>query len=70
VFDGLTGEARDRQDKIFVAVLGASNYTYAEARFNEAMPDWIGVHVNALAFLGGVPKAIRDSASGLTTARA
>ena len=30
-----------RDAKIFVAVLGASNYTYAEARFNEAMPDWI-----------------------------
>ena len=56
VFDGLTGEARAA--KIFVAVLGASNYTYAEARFSEALPDWIGVHVNALAFLGGVPKAI------------
>jgi transposase len=56
VFDGLTGEVRDA--KIFVAVLGASNYTYAEARFSEGLPDWIGVHVNALAFLGGVPQAI------------
>ena len=49
-------EARDAN--IFVAVLGASNYTYAEARWSEALPDWIGAHVNALAFLGGVPKAI------------
>ncbi len=56
MFDGLTGEARNA--KIFVAVLGASNYTYAEARFSEALPDWIGVHVNALAFLVGVPKTI------------
>ena len=30
VFDAITGEVRDT--KIFVAVLGASNYTYAEAR--------------------------------------
>lgn len=68
VFDGLTGEARDA--KIFVAVLGASNYTYAEARFSEALPDWIGVHVNVLAFLGGVPKAIvcDNLKAGVTTA--
>jgi transposase len=39
VFDPATGESRDC--KIFVAVLGASNYTYAEARFSEALPEWI-----------------------------
>jgi transposase len=54
VFDALTGEAREC--KIFVAVLGASNYTYAEARFSEALPEWICAHVNTFAFLGGVPK--------------
>jgi transposase len=56
VFDGLTGEVRAA--KIFVAVMGASNYTFAQARFSEALPDWIGAHVDALAFLGGVPKAL------------
>ena len=56
VFDGFTGEVRAA--KIFVAVLGASNYTFAQARFSEALPDWIGAHVDALAFLGGVPKAL------------
>ena len=56
VFDGLTGEVRAA--KIFVAVLGASNYTFAQARFSEALPDWIGAHVDALTFLGGVPKAL------------
>ena len=68
VFDALTGEVRDT--KIFVAVLGASNYTYAEARFSEALPDWIGAHVNALAFLGGVPRAIvcDNLKAGVTTA--
>src|SRR4030081_3960848 len=37
---------------------GASNYTFAQARFSEALPDWIGAHVDALTFLGGVPKAL------------
>ena len=56
VFDAITGA--ERRAHIFVAVLGASNYTYAEARWSEGLPDWIGAHVNALAFLGGVPKAV------------
>jgi transposase len=56
VLDAITGEARAA--KIFVAVLGASNYTYAEARFSEALPEWICAHVNTFAFLGGVPKAV------------
>src|SRR3546814_16615196 len=54
VFDGLTGEVREA--KVFVAVLGASNYTYAEARFSEPLQDWSGALVNALAYLGGVPR--------------
>ena len=33
-------------------------YTYAEARWSETLPDWIGAHVNALAAIGGVPKAL------------
>jgi transposase len=39
-------------------VLGASNYTYAEARWSEGLADWIGAHVNALNMIGGVPKAV------------
>jgi len=68
VFDAITGEMREA--KIFVAVLGASNYTYVEARFSEGLPDWIEAHVNALAFLGGVPKAIvcDNLKAGVTTA--
>ncbi len=46
------------QAQIFVAVLGASNYTYAEATWTQALPDWIGSHVRALAFIGGVPALI------------
>ena len=48
----------ERRAHIFVAALGASNYTYAEARWSETLPDWIGAHVNALAAIGGVPKAL------------
>jgi len=42
---------------LFVAALGASNYTYAEARWTETLPDWIGAHVTALSAIGGVTKA-------------
>jgi transposase len=51
--DGRTGETQPAQ--IFVAVMGASNYTYAEATLTQSLPDWIGAHVRALAFMGGVP---------------
>jgi transposase len=53
VIDGRTGEIRAAQ--IFVAAMGASNYTYAEATWTQTLPDWIGAHVRALAFMGGVP---------------
>lgn len=56
VIDGLTGAVRSAQ--IFVAVLGASNYTYAEATWTQSLPDWIGSHVRALTFFGGVPQLI------------
>ena len=56
VFDPATG--LEHRARIFVAALGASNYTYAEARWTETLPDWIGAHVNALAAIGGVPKAL------------
>jgi transposase len=43
---------------IFVAVLGASNYTYAEATWSQSLPDWIGAHVRTFATLGGVPEIV------------
>ena len=43
---------------LFVAVLGASSLTFAQARWTETLPDWIGAHVATLDFLGGVPKAV------------
>ena len=54
--DGRTGEVRAAQ--VFVAVLGASSYTYAEASWTQTLPDWIGAHARALAFFGGVPRQI------------
>jgi len=53
LIDGRSGEIRQAQ--IFVAVMGASSYTYAEASWTQSLPDWIGSHVRALAFMGGVP---------------
>ncbi|MGR3280746.1 IS21 family transposase, partial [Acaryochloris marina NIES-2412] len=51
-----TGEVTDAQ--IFVACLGASNYTYVEAIASQTLENWIGAHQRALAFFGGVPNAI------------
>lgn len=56
VIDPLTGDTRPAH--IFVAALGASNFTYAEGRWSEGLPDWISVHVNTLAAIGGVPRAV------------
>lgn len=56
VIDPETGEVRRAQ--FFVATLGASNLTYAEATWTQSLPDWIGSHVRALEFFGGVPSAI------------
>ena len=50
--DRSTGEERAAQ--IFVAVLGASNYTFVEATASQQLPDWIGSHVRAFEFFGGV----------------
>ena len=56
VVDRRTGEVRQAQ--IFVAVLGASNYTYAEATWTQQLPDWIGSHVRAFEFLGGTSEVV------------
>jgi transposase len=53
VVDPASGEIRTAQ--IFVAVLGASNYTYAEATWSQGLSDWIGSHVRAFAYFDGVP---------------
>ena len=56
VVDAVTGEIARAQ--IFVAVLGASNYTYACATPRQTTEDWIGAQVLALEFIGGAPRLI------------
>ena len=56
VVDRKSGEVREAQ--VFVAVLGASSYTYAEATWTQGLPDWIGSHVRAFEFFGGVPEIV------------
>lgn len=56
VVDRATGEILPAQ--IFVAVLGHSGYTYAEATWTQTAADWIGAHVRAFHFFGGSPAAI------------
>ena len=53
VIDRLTGEIRMAQ--IFVAVLGASSFTYARATWTQTLADWIDAHTHAFAAIGGVP---------------
>jgi transposase len=54
--DPETGEQIDVE--LFVAVLGASSYTYAEATATQQSHDWIASHVRALEYIGGVPGAL------------
>ncbi|MCC7167014.1 MAG: IS21 family transposase [Rhodospirillales bacterium] len=56
VIDRLTGETRPAQ--IFVAVMGASSFAYAEASWTQTIADWIDAHTRAFAFLGGVPRLL------------
>lgn len=68
IVDHLTGEIRQAQ--IFVAVLGASNYTFAEATWTQQLPDWIASHVRAFRYFGGVPELLvpDNLKSGVTKA--
>ena len=66
IIDRQTGE--ERQAQIFVAVLGASNYTFAEATWSQGLSDWTGSHVRALEFFGGssevvIPDNLRSAVS-------
>ena len=67
IIDPTTGEARSAE--LFVAVLGASNYTFAEATWSQQLPDWTASHVRAVEFFGGVsqvwvPDQLRSAVSG------
>jgi transposase len=56
IVDPATGEIREAE--IFVAVLGASGYTYAEATWTQTLPDWIGSHVRLFEFFAGCPRLV------------
>jgi transposase len=56
IVDPATGEVTEVE--LFVAVLGASNYTYAEATRTQRVPDFVASVVRALTAIGGAPKAI------------
>jgi len=56
VVDRSSGEIRQAQ--VFVAVLGASNYTFAEATWSQELPNWIASHQRAFRFFGGVPELL------------
>ena len=52
IVNAITGELRPAE--VFVAVLGASSYTYAEATWTQTLPDWIASHQRAFRFFAGV----------------
>jgi len=68
IHDRSTGEVW--QAALFVATLGASSYTYAEATRNQQLANWIQVPVRALEFYGGVPQLVvpDNTKSGVTRA--
>jgi transposase len=49
--DASTGEVVEVE--LFVAVLGASNYTYAEATETQQVPDFTAAHVGAYQYFAG-----------------
>jgi transposase len=56
IVDPHTGEVREVE--LFVAALGASSYTYAEATLTQSTRDWVRSHENAFAFFGGVTELV------------
>ncbi len=68
ITDPLTGRVSAGQ--LFVGVMGASSYTYAELLASQELPEWISAHVNMLEFLGGVPEILvpDNLRSGVTRA--
>lgn len=62
-----TGEVIEAE--LFIAVLGASNLTYAEATLTQRGPDFIASHTRAFAYFGGVTEAVTPDQlkSGVTT---
>lgn len=57
ITDPETGETR--QAPVFVAALPASSYTFAEIQPSQELPHFLGGHVRAFTFFGGIPKTVR-----------
>ena len=57
IYNQETGKV-DFEAQIFIATLGASNYSFAEATASQKLPDWIKSHIRALVFFGGVPQIL------------
>jgi len=57
VYDRESGVVRFEAE-LFVAVLGASNYMYAEAFPSQELPYWISGHVHCFEFMGGCPQIV------------
>jgi len=56
IVDPASGEVRGAE--LFVGVMGASNFTYAEATWTQSLADWTGSHARAFAFMGAVPHCV------------
>jgi len=56
ITDPVTGQSRWAE--IFVAVLGASNYTFVDVTWSQTLPDWIGSHIRLFRHIGGVPRLV------------
>ena len=52
------GTGAIHEASLFVAAWGASNYTYAEATRSQQLADWLGSHVRAFEYFGGVPQIL------------
>lgn len=57
IFNPETGKI-ELDAQIFIAAMGASNYSYVEATASQSLPDWIKSHIRALEFFGGVPQIL------------
>ncbi len=68
ITDPRTGEVSAAQ--IFVGVMGASNYIFAEAVESQSLENWLGSHTRMVEFFGGVPRVIvpDNLKSGVTKA--
>jgi transposase len=56
IYDPRTGDVREAS--VFVAVMGVSSYSFAEVTAGQDLRNWIGSHIRAFEFIGGVPLVV------------